>query len=171
MQTFILLFVKLILCVWILYCFNLPRFFVECKSFILLTINYINMWTYKKCCLELLWKNMGKLAKQLQIDVRNLSEMKKDEKWASFWRYPMWYSITVRDVILYIIYYCYRRQVRRVLFIICTAFAGVSFRRKNISKLRHPPLWHLHWDSFFNETVKYKLNKLLRLLTMGMWNN
>jgi len=39
------------------------------------------MLTYKSCCLELLWgKKMRKLAKQLQIDVRNFSEMKKDEK-------------------------------------------------------------------------------------------
>ena len=38
------------------------------------------MLTYKSCCLELLWGKMRKLAKQLQIDVRNFSEMKKDEK-------------------------------------------------------------------------------------------
>ena len=31
----------------------------------------------KYCCLKLLWKKLGKLAKQLQIDVRNFSEMKK----------------------------------------------------------------------------------------------
>jgi len=87
MQIFILIFVKLLLCVWNLYGLKLPRFIVKCKSFFLLIINYINMWTYKSCFLELLWIKIRKLAKQLQIDVRNFSEMKKDEKWASFWRY------------------------------------------------------------------------------------
>jgi len=57
------------------------------------------MLTYKSCCLELLWEKMRKLAKQLQIDVNNFSEMKKTKNERRFY-VTLGYSITVRDVIV-----------------------------------------------------------------------
>jgi len=77
MQIFILLFVKLLFCVWILYGRKLSEFIVYCKSFILLTINYIDMRTFKSCCLELLWKKKEKTSKTVANRCKKLQRNKK----------------------------------------------------------------------------------------------